>query len=280
MDIERLKKHRKAIAVAAILIVIFVAFRVYGCYQNRIGQVSVRDIDSPYMVCTFSNHSGDYDALVEAGLNDNLEDNKWIAKYITESIESDTHQYFTEYIGDCLEQQGSKYSIRPGYDYVSDSNTITKTDPDKLTFTVTADASVEYTVGEDGTIYDYLDFSYTLSVISRPEKKVALYNFEFGQIHGSHELLEEMYSSPSPRSDSTSEKPSESSTSENASEKPSGSSDLKFSLYDEGSGNTWYVYDDGSREYTDGYGNVVRDSDGDGEIDMVSVDGGETWFDY
>lgn len=257
-------KKRTAIILVAVILIIFIAFRVHGCYQNRIGQVSVRDIDSPYMVCTFSNHSGDFDALVEAGLNDNLKDNRWIAKYITESIENDTHLYLTEYIGNLLEQQGSKYSVRPGHDYVSDSNTITKTDPDKLTFTVTADASVEY--GETRTMYAYLDFSYTLSVINRPDKKVALYNFEFGQIHGSHGS-EESYGSFKHGLSNTSGKSSE-------------SSDLKFSLYDEGSGNTWYVYDDGSREYTDGYGNVVRDDDGDGEIDQVSTDGGGSWFDY
>ena len=50
--------------------------------------------------------------------------------------------------------------------------------------------------------------------------------------------------------------------------------------YDESTGNTLYTYGDGSREYTDGFGNVVRDSDGDGKVDKASVDGGETWFNY
>lgn len=77
---------------------------------------------------------------------------------------------------------------------------------------------------------------------------------------------------------SSSRKSSSSSRSKSSSDKES--SDLKFSLYDEGSGNSWYVYEDGSKEYTDGFGNVVRDSDGDGEIDMVSTDGGGSWSDY
>ena len=60
----------------------------------------------------------------------------------------------------------------------------------------------------------------------------------------------------------------------------SGSSDLKFSVYNQDDGNSWYVYEDGSREYTDGFGNVVRDDDGDGEIDSYSTDGGGSWTDY
>ena len=36
--------------------------------------------------------------------------------------------------------------------------------------------------------------------------------------------------------------------------------------------------EDGSSIATDGNGNWVIDSDGDGEIDSVSIDGGDTWF--
>lgn len=34
---------------------------------------------------------------------------------------------------------------------------------------------------------------------------------------------------------------------------------------------------DGTKEWTDGWGTVVRDTDGDGEPDIVSRDSGETW---
>ena len=47
--------------------------------------------------------------------------------------------------------------------------------------------------------------------------------------------------------------------------------------YSDGQGNMLYTYSDGSREATDGYGTVVRDADGDGNADLVSVDGGNTW---
>lgn len=36
--------------------------------------------------------------------------------------------------------------------------------------------------------------------------------------------------------------------------------------------------EDGSSVATDGKGNWIADSDGDGEIDSMSIDGGETWF--
>lgn len=36
--------------------------------------------------------------------------------------------------------------------------------------------------------------------------------------------------------------------------------------------------EDGSSIATDGNGNWVMDSDGDGEIDSISIDGGDTWF--
>lgn len=47
--------------------------------------------------------------------------------------------------------------------------------------------------------------------------------------------------------------------------------------YTDSKGGTAYGYADGSTEYTDGYGNVVRDSDGDGKNDYFSSDGGNTW---
>lgn len=45
-------------------------------------------------------------------------------------------------------------------------------------------------------------------------------------------------------------------------------------------GYSYYEYSDGSAEITDGYGNVGRDSDGDGTIDELSYDSGETWESY
>lgn len=36
---------------------------------------------------------------------------------------------------------------------------------------------------------------------------------------------------------------------------------------------------DGSKEWTDGWGTVVQDVDGDGNPDRVSYDSGETWVD-
>lgn len=45
-------------------------------------------------------------------------------------------------------------------------------------------------------------------------------------------------------------------------------------------GYSYYEYDDGSAEVTDGYGNVGRDSDGDGSLDSFSFDGGETWEEF
>lgn len=45
-------------------------------------------------------------------------------------------------------------------------------------------------------------------------------------------------------------------------------------------GYSYYEYDDGSAEVTDGYGNVGRDSDGDGSLDTYSFDGGETWEEF
>lgn len=45
-------------------------------------------------------------------------------------------------------------------------------------------------------------------------------------------------------------------------------------------GNYYFKNDDGSYEATDGWGNGVRDEDGDGEPDMWTDDGGETWHRY
>ncbi len=39
-------------------------------------------------------------------------------------------------------------------------------------------------------------------------------------------------------------------------------------------------YDDGSAEITDGWGMVARDTDGDGELDIISTDSGESWEDF
>ena len=42
-------------------------------------------------------------------------------------------------------------------------------------------------------------------------------------------------------------------------------------------GSSIYANKDGSVDVTDGYGNVGRDTDGDGELDAFSSDGGNSW---
>ena len=42
-------------------------------------------------------------------------------------------------------------------------------------------------------------------------------------------------------------------------------------------GTIYYEKPDGSLEVTDGWGNVVKDIDGDGMADSYSIDGGESW---
>lgn len=43
---------------------------------------------------------------------------------------------------------------------------------------------------------------------------------------------------------------------------------------------SYMEYDDGSAEITDGWGMVARDTDGDGELDIISTDSGESWEDF
>lgn len=45
----------------------------------------------------------------------------------------------------------------------------------------------------------------------------------------------------------------------------------------EDDGTIIYENPDGSLEVTDGWGNVVKDTDGDGLADSFSIDGGESW---
>lgn len=43
---------------------------------------------------------------------------------------------------------------------------------------------------------------------------------------------------------------------------------------------SYMEYNDGSAEITDGWGMVARDTDGDGELDKISTDSGESWEDF
>lgn len=49
--------------------------------------------------------------------------------------------------------------------------------------------------------------------------------------------------------------------------------------YMDSDGYSYYKNSDGSLEVTDGYGNAVKDYDGDGEVDAMTTDGGATWVD-
>ena len=51
-------------------------------------------------------------------------------------------------------------------------------------------------------------------------------------------------------------------------------------VYQDGSGNYYYVNPDGSIEATDGWGNVGVDTDQDGEFDYYSTDSGDTWHEW
>ena len=55
------------------------------------------------------------------------------------------------------------------------------------------------------------------------------------------------------------------------------SSGAPTGTYFDDKGGAAYSYSDGSTEYTDGYGHVVRDSNGDGTNDYYSSDGGNSW---
>lgn len=79
------------------------------------------------------------------------------------------------------------------------------------------------------------------------------------------------YSSPSTTSRSSTYSSTKSSSSSSTSRKETGR------YYDPKNGNRAYTYDDGSIEATDGWGNVVRDKNGDGKVDEYSTDGGLTW---
>lgn len=43
---------------------------------------------------------------------------------------------------------------------------------------------------------------------------------------------------------------------------------------------SYMEYNDGSAEITDGWGMVARDTDGDGDLDKISTDSGESWEDF
>ena len=49
--------------------------------------------------------------------------------------------------------------------------------------------------------------------------------------------------------------------------------------YMDSDGYSYYKNSDGSLEVTDGYGNAVKDYDGDGVVDAMTTDGGATWVD-
>lgn len=47
--------------------------------------------------------------------------------------------------------------------------------------------------------------------------------------------------------------------------------------YIDSDGYQYYKNSDGSLEVTDGYGNAVKDYDGDGKVDAMTTDSGATW---
>ena len=80
---------------------------------------------------------------------------------------------------------------------------------------------------------------------------------------------------------------SKSSASNSASSSSSGDLELMYEFeapdgkgYQGSDGNYYFKNDDGSYEATDGMGTAIRDEDGDGEADMWTIDGGETWHRY
>ena len=77
-----------------------------------------------------------------------------------------------------------------------------------------------------------------------------------------------------------------SSSSSSSSSKSSGSGSSSTYTYHDKSGTTGYIDSkgyghytnpDGTTEITDGYGNVGKDTDGDGKLDVYSSDSGKTW---
>lgn len=80
----------------------------------------------------------------------------------------------------------------------------------------------------------------------------------------------------SSKSSSSSSKPS-SNGSKSSSSNSSSSKKETDSYYNPKDGSSLYEYSDGSKEITDGNGNVGRDKDGDGKLDEISTDGGKTW---
>lgn len=79
----------------------------------------------------------------------------------------------------------------------------------------------------------------------------------------------------SSKSSSSSSKPSSSGSKSSSSN--SSSKKETDSYYNPKDGSSLYEYSDGSKEITDGYGNVGRDKDGDGKLDEISTDSGKTW---
>lgn len=89
------------------------------------------------------------------------------------------------------------------------------------------------------------------------------------------------YSSSSPSPSKSSDDYSKSTSSRSSSKSSSSSSKKETgSYYDTGTGSTMYKYSDGSSEITDGWGNVWRDNDGDGDPDEYSTDGAKSWKQY
>ena len=77
-----------------------------------------------------------------------------------------------------------------------------------------------------------------------------------------------------------------SSSSSSSSSKSSNSGSSSTYTYHDKSGTTGYIdikgyghytNPDGTTEITDGYGNVGKDTDGDGKLDVYSSDSGKTW---
>lgn len=88
-------------------------------------------------------------------------------------------------------------------------------------------------------------------------------------------------SASSPNSSSSSDSSSSSSNSSSSGSKSSSSNSSSKketdSYYNPKDGSSLYEYSDGSKEITDGNGNVGKDKDGDGTLDEISTDGGKTW---
>ena len=86
--------------------------------------------------------------------------------------------------------------------------------------------------------------------------------------------------SPSTKSSSSkysSKSPSSKSSSDDFEIVESGYDDANGKGYKGSDGNYYYKNNDGTYEATDGRGNGIRDTDGDGNADEYTVDGGKTW---